>query len=296
MKKLLLQLDSDKHPSAFDRIVAYDAGADAVLSYGGVAPGDVPALVHGAIFTRGPDDLHHSAIWIGGSSVATGEEMLKATLGAFFGPLRVSVMMDANGCNTTAAATVAAITGVEPPKDKGAVVLAGAGPVGLRVAELLAREGARVTVVPPWRDLIGDKWDAGRAARDTAQAEAVAGKAGFEVRALGSRDALRAALDGAAIAVSAGALGLNVLGEGDWASHRALKVLVDLNPVPPLGIEGIKPGDVGKSRHDRTVFGALGLGGLKMKVHKGCVAKLFEARDKVFDALAVYDAARSILG
>ena len=41
MKKLLLQLDSDKHPSAFDRIVAYDAGADEVLSYGSVAPSDV---------------------------------------------------------------------------------------------------------------------------------------------------------------------------------------------------------------------------------------------------------------
>jgi len=32
MKRLLLQLDSDRHPSSFDRIVAHDAGVDAVLS------------------------------------------------------------------------------------------------------------------------------------------------------------------------------------------------------------------------------------------------------------------------
>ena len=53
MKRLLLQLDADRHPSSFDRIVALDAGADEVLSYGGVTPDDVAPLVHGAIFTRG---------------------------------------------------------------------------------------------------------------------------------------------------------------------------------------------------------------------------------------------------
>ncbi|HEU5321612.1 MAG TPA: methylene-tetrahydromethanopterin dehydrogenase N-terminal domain-containing protein, partial [Methylomirabilota bacterium] len=98
MKRLLLQLDADPHPSAFDRIVAHDAGADEVLSYGGVAPADVTPLVHGALFTRGPRELHHTAIWIGGSSVPRGEALLEAVTGAFFGPFRVSVMLDANGC------------------------------------------------------------------------------------------------------------------------------------------------------------------------------------------------------
>ena len=36
MKKLLLHLDTSPAPSVFDRVVAYDAGADEVLSYGGV--------------------------------------------------------------------------------------------------------------------------------------------------------------------------------------------------------------------------------------------------------------------
>ena len=60
MRKLLLQLDSSRLPSVFDQIVAYDAGADVVLSYGGVTPEDVRDLIHGCIFTRGPKDLHNS--------------------------------------------------------------------------------------------------------------------------------------------------------------------------------------------------------------------------------------------
>ena len=56
-RKILIQLDSDPHPSVFDRVVAIDAGADEVFSYGGVKPEQVRGLVHGAIFTRGPKDL-----------------------------------------------------------------------------------------------------------------------------------------------------------------------------------------------------------------------------------------------
>jgi hypothetical protein len=34
MNKILVQLDTDEYPSLFDRIVAYDAGADEVIGYG----------------------------------------------------------------------------------------------------------------------------------------------------------------------------------------------------------------------------------------------------------------------
>src|SRR6202023_289579 len=107
MKKLLIQFDSSPHPSVFDRVVAFDAGADEVMSYGGVTQDAVRDLVHGAIFTRGPKDLHHTAIFIGGADMAAGERLLDAVRAAFFGPLRVSVMLDSNGSNTTAVAAVA---------------------------------------------------------------------------------------------------------------------------------------------------------------------------------------------
>src|SRR6266568_216905 len=106
MRKLLLQLDSSKLPSVFDRVVAYDAGADEVMSYGGITAAEVRDLVYGCIFTRGPKDLRHTAVFIGGSDMAAGEQVLAAVLGTFFGPMRVSVMLDSNGSNTTAVAAV----------------------------------------------------------------------------------------------------------------------------------------------------------------------------------------------
>ncbi|MBX3440488.1 MAG: bifunctional NADP-dependent methylenetetrahydromethanopterin dehydrogenase/methylenetetrahydrofolate dehydrogenase, partial [Planctomycetaceae bacterium] len=106
MKRILIQLDTDPLPSSFDRVVAIDAGADEVFAYGGVTPENVTPLVHGAIFTRGPQELKNTAIFIGGSDVAAGEMLLDAVSNVFFGPMRVSVMMDSNGSNTTAAAAV----------------------------------------------------------------------------------------------------------------------------------------------------------------------------------------------
>src|SRR6185503_4271359 len=95
-RKILIQLDSDPQPSVFDRVVAVDAGADEVFSYGGVRPETVRDLVHGAIFTRGPKDLKRTAIFVGGSDVAAGERLLEEVLKHMvpqFG-LRVSVMLD----------------------------------------------------------------------------------------------------------------------------------------------------------------------------------------------------------
>ena len=147
-RKILIQLDSDPHPSVFDRVVAIDAGADEVFSYGGVRPEQVRDLVHGAIFTRGPKDLKSTAIFVGGSDVAAGEKLLAEALRHMipaFG-LRVSVLLDANGANTTAAAAVRAAARHLDLKTAKALVLGGTGPVGQRVALLLARQGAEVRV------------------------------------------------------------------------------------------------------------------------------------------------------
>ncbi|HKH82869.1 MAG TPA: NAD(P)-dependent methylenetetrahydromethanopterin dehydrogenase, partial [Gemmatimonadales bacterium] len=131
MRKLLLQLDSSRLPSAFDQVVAYDAGADVVMSYGGITEGDVRDLIHGCIFTRGPKDLHNTAVWIGGNNMSAGEQLLAMAQDALFAPFSVSIMLDSNGSNTTA---VAAVVKIEETlgdlSGKKAVILAGTGPVG----------------------------------------------------------------------------------------------------------------------------------------------------------------------
>ena len=147
MKTILAQFDTDALPSSFDRVVALDSNVEQLFSYGSVTSENVAGLVHGLMFTRGPADLKHSAIFIGGSDVAAGEALLRKVSKTFFGPMRVSVMMDSNGCNTTAAAAIASARKHLNLSGCRAIVLGATGPVGLRAAELLALEKAHVTLV-----------------------------------------------------------------------------------------------------------------------------------------------------
>ena len=55
MKKILIQLDTDPHPSPFDAIAAYDADVNVVLGFGEITPDNLADIVQGAIFPRGPD-------------------------------------------------------------------------------------------------------------------------------------------------------------------------------------------------------------------------------------------------
>ncbi|MGE0377392.1 MAG: NAD(P)-dependent methylenetetrahydromethanopterin dehydrogenase, partial [Planctomycetaceae bacterium] len=211
MKRILIQLDTDPHPSTFDRVVAVDAGADEVFAYGGVTPDNVTPLVHGAIFTRGPDELKHTAIFIGGSDVAAGEAVLAKVSKTFFGPMRVSVMMDSNGSNTTAAAAVQAAARHVGLQGLTALVLGGTGPVGHRAAEILAMNGARVRVASRSKHRASETLAAIRTAVPDAHLESAesAGKG------------LAAALDGAALVIAAGAAGGQFLTAGQWRSLPA---------------------------------------------------------------------------
>ncbi len=142
--KILLQLDTDTQPSVFDAVVAIDAGVEHLLRHGGITAANVRERVHGAIFPRGPADLRSTAIFVGGSDVAAGEAVLAEIRKSFFGPLRVSVLLDPNGANTTAAAAVWAASKHVSLAGAQALVLGATGPVGQRVVRLLARQRAVV--------------------------------------------------------------------------------------------------------------------------------------------------------
>ena len=281
MKKLLLQLDSSPHPSVFDRVVAFDGGADDVMSYGGVSEDAVRDLVHGAIFTRGPKHLHHTAVFIGGTDMALGERLLSAVRKAFFGPLRVSVMLDSNGSNTTAVASVAKLRQAAGSLEgRSAVVTAGSGPVGMRAAGLLARAGANVTVTS-------------RRSADGALAARIRERFGGAVGEAMMSDSSGAALtlQGADLLLNAGPAGVCLVPRAAWAGRPGLRVAADVNAVPPAGVEGIEATDDGVTRDGVIVIGALGIGGLKMKIHKACIARLFERNDLVLDAETISDVA-----
>ncbi len=289
MKKVLLQLDTDEHPSPFDAIVAHDAGVDVLLAHGGVKREAARRLAQDAVFTRGVDDLRTIAVWVGGKNVAAAEEIFAEVQQSFFGPFRVSVMLDSNGCNTTAATTIARIAKARSLAGDRAVVL-GLGAVGLRSAVLLQEEGCEVAVAALPPDLFAEDRPYRRP-----HGLPVAQQLGLDVREPADRAELEAILDGAQIVLSGGPAGVQVLRRDVWAQHPTLELLADYNATEPLGLEGTKATDDLADHDGKLVLGALAIGGPKMKVHKACVRRLFESNDQVLDVDAVYAIAKELV-
>jgi hypothetical protein len=287
VKKVLLQLDTDEHPSPFDAIVAHDAGVDVLLSYGDVTPDAVRDLVQGAFFTRAPGDAS-MAVWVGGSDVGEGEKLLEEVQATYFGPFRLSAMLDSDGCNTTAATAIAMIAKERDLHGSRAVIL-GVGPVGLRSATLLAQEGCDVLATSIPADVLDT--DSYRRPRGLAAAE----RLGIEAREVADRAEMEAALEGANIVLAAGPAGVEVVRKEVWSANPTIELLADYNAAEPLGIEGVEATDELVEREGKLVLGALGVGGKKMKTHKACVRRLFERSDLVLNADGVYAVAKEIV-
>jgi methylenetetrahydrofolate/methylenetetrahydromethanopterin dehydrogenase (NADP+) len=285
LAKILVCLDTDAQPSVFDSVVAIDAGVDQLLRHGGVATDVVRDLVFGAMFTRGPAELKNTAVFIGGSDVAAGEMLLAKVRASFFGPMRVSVMLDSNGANTTAAAAVLAARKHVALKDAMATVLAATGAVGRRAVRLLAREGAVVRVVS--RQLA-------RAQQVCDEIGGVVPAARLEAREARDEDSVRDALANTAVVIAAGAPGVELLSDRARRECRSVQVAIDLNAVPPSGIGGIQAQDKSVDRDGQVCYGAIGVGGTKMKLHKAAIRRLFEANDLVLDAEEIYELGASI--
>jgi hypothetical protein len=273
--KILIQFDSDPHASVFDAVVAVDSGVDHLLQYAAVEPSRVRDLTHGAMFTRGPQDLQNTAIFIGGSSVAQGEELLAAVQKCFFGPMRVSVLLDANGANTTAAAAVIAAARHLNLAEIQATVLAATGPVGQRVARLLAGRGATVRLASRSHE---------RATDVVEQIQAKVPDAKLTAVQTTSPQETAQAIDGVQLVIAAGAAGVELLSQETRTAAKSLKVAIDLNAVPPVGIAGVDAGDKAKERDGAICYGALGVGGTKMKIHRAAIERLFTANNLVLDA------------
>ena len=284
MKKLLFQLDTDPHAAVFDTVVGFDGGADHVVGHGGCAPYNVRALVDGAIFTRSPKDKKNTALFIGGSDMLDGEKLLEAVQQVFFGDFRVSVMLDSNGSNTTAAAAVANLLSSGDVTGKKAVILGGTGPVGQRAAVMLAREGAKVVLCSRGED------------RAQAACDSIKKRFDITVTALGAmdNDDRANAVADAQIVIATGAAGVQLLNREAWENNPNIEMLADANATPPLGIEGIDMMDRGQLRSGKTCWGAIGIGALKLTLHRACIAKLFESNDQVLDAEEIFALAKTM--
>lgn len=284
MKKLLFQFDTDTHPAVFDTVVAYDGGADRVIGHGGLTPDNVGALVEGCIFTRAPKDKKNTAIFVGGSDLVDGQLLFKAVQRMFFADFRVSVMLDSNGSNTTAAAGVAKLSTSGTLSGKKAVILAGTGPVGQRASVMLAKEGASVALT----------------SRQLSRAETacsdIKDRFGVDLTPLEAvtNDERGEAIADAQIVFATGAAGIQLLNTRHWTDNPHIELMADANATPPIGIEGTDMMDRGKDRNGKIIWGAIGFGTLKLALHRACIARLFESNNLVLDAEEIYATAKSM--
>ena len=290
MKKVLLQLDTDEHPSPFDAIVAHDAGVDVLLSHGGVKPDDVRGLVQDAFFTRGMDDLKTMAVWVGGKRVSAGEELFGAVQKAFFGPFRVSVMLDSNGCNTTAATTIARIAKARELAGSRAVVLG------------LGRRRAAVGRAAAATRAARSRWPRSRPTCSTTTApiagRAASGPRGSSVSTSASRPTApssRRSSTGRRSSCAPGPPACRCCATTSGRSTRRSSCWPTTTRRSRWASRARRRPTTWKSYDGKLVLGALAIGGPKMKVHKACVRRLFERNEQVLDTDAVYEIAKELV-
>ena len=286
-------LDPRANVSPFDVNMAVDAGYEVVVPYSGTALDDVTGLVQDAIFSRPPGRYNDTGVFIGGHDVNLAAEMLERARGAMVGPFEVAVMADPNGAYTTSAALVALVekllrTRTGAGLEGRSVQILGGGPVGLCTAVLVARAGGsprlvRLTEMTPARAEPVERF----ASRYEVALPWVAGRDDAEKHA---------ALETAEVAVCCAKAGVQVLSADLMARCGGLAVAVDVNAVPPSGIEGLAATDDGAELSSGALgLGALAIGGVKYKVQRGLLERMMNAdRAVVLDFPDAFELAREV--
>lgn len=290
MKKILVYISPEKYSSLFDQILGYDGGADVVVPYSETNNEDLRDVVYSCVFTRGSSGRQNTAIFIGGPDVNRGQEFLEEILSIFEElpmDFRVSVVADPHGAHTTASACTIKIKDALGGKLKGlnATILAGTGPVGQSTSILLSKEGCNVTLTSR------------RLEKAEKICETIKKKYRVNIKPAQAADdkSTEAAVRDADIVVSTGPEAVTLLPKKIWLKQPKIKVLADVNAVPPYGIEGVEGRDDGrKIEGDRISIGALCIGSLKIKCHHQIIKSLFEEKGAVFDLEKIYKAAEKI--
>ncbi len=265
---LLFFLDSDAIASPFDVCMAYDAGYNAVIPYENVNSRDAKQIVEDAVFSRGPKGVKRTTFFIGGKDINVAEEITKVITKAMFPPFNASVVVDPAGAYTTAAAAVAKVqNAISSNKlgdlsDKTCAVF-GTGSVGRIIAVLLTKLGCDVTIASlnPNRKN-GDEYA-------IELAEQLKTQYGAQVQGFFAPNDEKKLelLNKAEVIFCAGTRGVNIINNEMLQKVKLLKVLADINAIPPLGVEGIKPNDdMREIMSGIYCIGALAIGRLKHEV------------------------------
>ncbi len=294
-KTVVIFLDTDKHASPFDILTAVDLFPEAqILTYSNVEPQDAKRIIQDAMFPRGPDGAKQTKLFIGGHNVEKAVEILEIAKKTMFPPFELAVIVDPRGAYTTASAAVAKTLSTSLEKGWGdfngktVTVLAGTGPVGQIASRLYAIEGANVVVTS--RDL----------ARSTAVANRINQETGAE-KACGVQasapNEVGVAIKDSHVTLAAGAAGVALLPLDTLKEYgKECRVVADINAIPPLGVEGLKPSDENVEVLPNVWgIGALNIGTFKNKIEAQLFKRAVESPKGIFDYKVAYEIAKQVV-
>lgn len=285
-----------KNASPFDVNMAYDAGYDAIAPYTNVQLSEVMGLVQDAIFSRGPRGVWRTGMLIGGRDIDLAMDMLETAKKSMIPPFEISVMADPSGAFTTAGAMMAMVERTLKRNFGGDLsgrkvsVFGGTGPVGGCSAVIAAKYGAIVELV------------AHRALADVQDKSAAYNKRfGTNIGyADGSTEELKKkVLQSTDVALCCAAAGVRVITLEQMAGSPTLKVVADVNAVPPTGAEGVSVMADGAQIEGTQAFGlgALAIGNIKYQVQQNLFKKMLEGQAHVYlDFLSAFELARKDFG
>jgi len=294
-KSILHLITAAKNASPFDVNMAYDAGYDQIMPYTNVALSEVAGLSQDVIFSRSPSGVKREAIFIGGRDIDLAMQMLEASKKAMFAPFECSIFADPSGAFTTAAAMIAKLEFHlkkqfnEDLTGKTLSVFGANGPVGGCAAIIAAQQGAIVQLVTykSVTDLVAkvNSWN-------------VKYKINLQVVDGTTEQAKQQVLANADLVICSAAAGVQVISQGHLQVAKKLKVLADVNAVPPLAVQGLAVDSDGVVIEGSQAFGigALAIGQLKYLTQQQLLKDMLMAeKPQVLEFMSAFKLARELL-
>ena len=280
-QRILHMITPLKHMSPFDVNMALDAGFDTAIPYTSVTLDDVTGLVQDAIFSRGPEGVKRTGMFIGGKRAIEALDMMKRAKAAMVPPFEISVFADPAGSFTTAAAMVACVKVALKEKfsteltGKRIAIFGGTGVVGFASGVIAAIDGAHATLI-------------GYDGPDRVRKLAEEANARFSVNigyADGSTEEQKEELvRGADIIFAAGPAGKRLITLDQMKQAKHLRVVTDVNAVPPSGVEGVGVNDNATPilGVNAVGIGALAVGNIKYKTEAGLFKEMIETEKPIY--------------
>ncbi len=292
MKDIMLLLDTDKHPTPFDILMAYDSGFDAIIPYEEVEPTDVMDIVQDAMFSRGVRGSGSTTIFVGGTDVEKSRDIFQQAKKAMFPPFELSVIFDPRGGHTTSSSLVAKIeealsdNGLGDLGGKNVTILAGTGQVGQLAAIICSSRGAKVTITSR------------KASKAKDIVKRIEDETGFKIHTAqgATSEEVYEAIKDADVVISTGKAGVELVPMEMLQKLEKCKVVADVNAVPPLGIAGL---DVRDDKREIVPgvygIGALATGDLKYKTETRILNEARKSKSGIFDYKFAFEKAKELL-